>query len=325
MPPVLMSNADTIRQRMLGGGPGLPPVLTNHPTQSAAPIDRWKSVLFGLPFLIAGVVIEYATFYGDPARKHAPDWLIGVIGSFFFLAGAFLVVHGLRGIVRKSIHDREAAAQPGQPWLTDHHWHREGSSFSAFNEMLRRLIAALLWNAFLIPFFWVGLHVKGPGRVFLVFASLFALIGLIFWARWLQMLADLLRYGNSSLLFDSFPYFLGGQLNARLRVSHHLDEMRELTLTLRCVQEKYVTTGVGKNRSTQVVCCELYSEVASFTCNQLVGAATSYLPVSFHLPEGQPATRLADAPPTYWEIEARGKARGADYEAYFLVPVYGDA
>jgi hypothetical protein len=33
-------------------------------------------------------------------------------------------------------------------------------------------------------------------------------------------------------------------------------------------------------------------------------------------------TWLAGAPPTYWEIEAKGTARGADYEAYFLVPVY---
>jgi len=322
MPTVLTSRADALRQQMLGGGPGLPPVLTNHPTQSVAPIDGWKSVLFGLPFFLSGLFIGYVAVNGDPARKHVPDWLIGLIGSFFFLAGTFLVVHGLRGVARKAAHDREAAAQPGQPWLADHHWHREGSSFSAFGEMLRRFLAAILWNAFLVPFFWVGLNVKGPGRVFLAIASLFALIGLIFWARWLQMLSDLLRYGNSSLLFDSFPYFLGSELNARLRVPHHLDVIDELALTLRCVQEKYVTTGTGNNRRIQVVCYELYKDVASFTQAQLAGAATSYLPVSFRLPEGQPSTRLTDSPPTYWEIEARGKARGAEYEAYFLVPVY---
>jgi hypothetical protein len=319
---VVTPNADRLRQQMLGGGPDQPPVLLNHPTQSATAIDGWKSVLFGLPFLAAGVMIGFVALDAMPARKHAPDWLIGLIACFFFLAGAFLVIHGLRGAARKAAHDREAAAQPGQPWLADHHWQREGSSFSALNEMLRRFVAAIFWNAFLIPFFWVGLNQRGVGRVFLGGAVLFALIGLIFWSRWIQMLADFFRYGNSTLLFDSFPYFLGSQLNGRLRAPRHFDVIDELTLTLRCVQEKYVTTGAGSSRSTQVVCYELYKDVATFSHSQLAGAASSYLPISFRVPEDQPITHLSDTPPTYWEIEARGKARGADYEAYFLVPVY---
>ena len=325
MSTVFTSDAEALRQQMLGGGPGLPPVLANHPTQSAVPIDGWKSIFFGLPFFLAGLFIGYAPWNGDASRKHAPDWLIGLIASFFSLAGAFLVVHGIRGLARRAAHGRDAVAQPGQPWLADHHWHREGSSFSAFNEMLRRLVAAVLWNAFLVPFFWVGLNVRGMGRVFLVFASLFALIGLIFWARWLQMLSDLLRYGNSLLLFDSFPYFLGSQLNARLRVPRNLDAIDELTLTLRCVQEKYVTTGTGNNRRTQVVCYELYKDVTTISRSQFGGTANSPLPVFFHLPNNQPASQLSNTPPIYWEIEARGTARGADYEAYFLLPVYKNA
>ena len=156
----------------------------------------------------------------------------------------------------------------------------------------------------------------------MLFASLFALLGLIFWLRWAKMLGDLLRYGNSYLAFDSFPYFLGSPLNARLRAPRHLDAIEELTLTLRCAQEKYVTTGFNNDRSTQVVCYELYKDTVTFSREQLAGAANSYLPVSFRLPTEQPTSRLADTPPTYWEIEARGKARGADYQAYFLVPVY---
>ena len=30
--------------------------------------------------------------------------------------------------------------------------------------MLERLVAALVWNAFLVPFFWVGLNQRGLGR-----------------------------------------------------------------------------------------------------------------------------------------------------------------
>ena len=44
----------------------------------------------------------------------------------------------------------------------------------AFDEMLRRLVAAIVWNAFLVPFFPIALNQRGMARVFLVFASLFA-------------------------------------------------------------------------------------------------------------------------------------------------------
>ena len=312
---------DLIAQRF-GGEPGSPPVLLNHPTQSAIAIDGWKSVLFGLPFLVAGVGIALASLDMVKTSKHAPNWLIGLIGSFFSLAGAFLIIHGLRGAARKAASQREAAEHPGEHWLSDHHWHRAGIGFSAFKAVVQRFIAALIWNAFLLPFFWVGLNVRGMGRIFLVFASLFALIGLIFWGRCLQMLGELFRYGNSFLNYDDSPYFLGQSLRARLRIPHHVSALDNLMLTLRCVQEKYVTTGTGNNRNTQVVCYELYKDTATFSRDQLTGLAGGDIPIDFPLPENQHSTSLADAPPIYWEIQAQGIARGADYDAYFLVPVY---
>jgi len=312
----------SLLEQRLGGGPRMPPVLLNHPTQSAAPIDGWKSVLFGLPLLLAGVAIESAALNLLPGRKNAPDWLIGLVGAFFFWGGAFLIVHGLRGAARKADYERKSSARPGEPWLSDYHWHTDGVGFSAFNSTLQRLVAALVWNAFLIPFFWVGLNQRGVGRVFLIFASLFALLGLVFWARWIQMLADLVRYGNSFLYYDEFPYFLGQTLRVRLRAPRHAASIDELALTLRCVQEKYVTTGSGNNRSTQVVCYELYKDATTFSSTQLAACAGGDIPVEFRLPTDQHATALAETPATYWEVEARGKARGADYEAFFLVPVY---
>lgn len=318
---VTSSPLGTLQRRVPGAGPDLPSVLQNHPTQSTVPIDGWRSVLCGLPFLLVGIGIAFAALYGNPSSKHPPNWLIGLIGSFFFLAGAFLIIHGLRGAAREAAHDREATAQPSQPWLADYHWQREGFAFSAFNAMVSRFFSVVAWNALLIPFFWIGLNQRGMGRIFLLFASLFALAGLIFWARWLKTLADLIRYGNSFLSYDSFPFFLGSSLNARLRLHRHFEAIDELTLTFRCVQEKYVTTGSGRNRTTQVVCYELFKDVATFSRPQLA-AASSDLPISFPIPQNQSTTRLCDSPPTYWEIEARGKAHGAGYEAYFLVPVY---
>jgi len=318
-----MSTIATPNQKMLVG---IPPtsqerVLVNHPTQSATAIDGWKSFFFGLPFFAAGVFIEFVALNRVDTKKHAPDWLIGMIGGFFFLAGVFLIVHGLRGVIRKSIYNREAKQAPHETWLYDYHWHREGFTFSAFNSMLQRLLAALVWTAFLVPFFWIGVTQRGAW-IFALVAGALGLFGLLFWARWLQMLTEYLRYGNIFLAYNNFPFFLGSSLSVRLRAPNHFAEFDELTFTLRCVQERYFTSGTGDNRKTEVVCFELYSDAKSFSRARLAAYFGREIQLEFALPESQPATSLAATPPTYWEIEANAKSTGAPFEAFFLVPVY---
>jgi len=319
--PLTLIDVTALNQRMLGSGPGLPPALPNYPARSATTVDGATSVLFGLPFMAAGVFTFFAAYNVIHSNKNAPAWVIAIVGAMFFAAGLFLFLHGARGIVRKSIYNRKAAETPGQPWLFDFHWHPEGITFSAFDSMVSRLIAAVMWNAFLLPFFWIGYTHRGTWP-FLVVASFFALIGIIFWVRWLQMLGDLLRYGNTFLAYDEFPYFLGGSLRVRLRAPRHLAVLDSLSFTLRCIQEKYVMTGEGRNRSSQVVCYELYKDVLSLDRARLANFVGADIPVEFRLPFDKLPTTLVATPPTYWAIEARGAAHGADYQAYFLVPVY---
>jgi len=321
--PIAVTINETSTDRFFGGGPGLPPVLLNHPTQSSAPIDGWKSALFGLPFLLIGLFMEATTFGFIPVHgKHAPEWMLSLIGAFFGLPGLFFIIHGVAGLIRKAAHDRDAAQCPGQAWHSDYRWHREGIAFSAFRTMIGRLFAALGWSAFLVPFFWIGLRERGMARAFLFGSILFGLLGLIFWYRWAQMLADLLRYGNSFLNYDQFPYFLGSTLRARLRAPHHVSDLDELTFTLRCVQEKYVTTRNANNSETKVVCYELYKDSHTLSRDQIIGLAGGDIPIEFPLPPDQRTTTLCYNPPTYWEIEARGRSHSVAYEAYFLVPVY---
>jgi hypothetical protein len=315
------TNTSPRLQQMLGSGPGLPPALPNYPAQSVTTVDGGSAALFGLPFLAAGIFLGLMAFNVIQARRHGPAWMIVLIGAMFFSAGLFLFLHGVNGMIRKSVYRRKAAETPGQPWLFDFHWRQEGIKFSAFNAMVGRLVGALVWNLFLLPFFWVGYTQRGAWLFFAV-ASLFALLGIFFWVRWAQMLADLIRYGNSFLAYDEFPYFLGGTLRARLRAPRHLALLDSLTLTLRCVQERYVTTGSGSDRSSRVVCYELYKDVLTLDQQRLANFVGAEIPAEFRLPNDKLPTMLGITPPTYWQMEASGQARGADYEAYFLVPVY---
>jgi hypothetical protein len=296
-------------------------ILPDHPTQSSIAIDGWKSALFGLPFLAVGAWVSFCALGLSPIQsKNVPDWVIGIFGGVFFLSGLFFVTHGLLGMMRKIRYLRAAARNPGQPWLCDFHWAQDGIAFSAFNAMLGRLLAALGWTIFLLPFFWIG--VSQRLWMFAIVASILGLFGLIFWYRWAQMLADLIRYGNSYLSYDAFPYFAGGTLRARLRAPHHLADIGALTLTLRCVREEYVTSGTGRDRSTKVVCYELYNDAVTLDHDRLASFIGGEIPIEFRLPADQPATTLASTPPLYWEIEANGQSQSVRYQAYFLVPVY---
>jgi hypothetical protein len=318
-----MSTIANANQKLLVGVPanGSERVLVNHPTQSVTAIDGWKSFLFGLPFLAAGIWIGAVALGFVNVKKNVANGAIAIFGFFFFAAGAFLMTHGILGVIRKSAYDREAKQAPNQPWLYDFHWRREGFTFSAFNAMLQRLLAALVWTGFLAPFFWIGVTQRGAW-FFAVVAGFLGLIGLIFWYRWLQMLTELLRYGNTFLAYNNFPFFLGSTLSARLRAPSHLVDFEEITLTLRCVRERYITSGSGDNRKTQVVCFELYSDTKTFTRGQLIAYSGHEIPVEFALPESQPITALASTPPVYWEIEANGKSGRTPFEAFFLVPIY---
>jgi hypothetical protein len=302
-------------------GPNPARVLENHHTQRPIALDGRRSVLFGIPFLAAGVGINLLAFGVIPVHRYVPSWVISVFGDMFLLSGLLFLIHGLHGITRKSRYLSAAAERPGEPWLYDFPWSQEGIAFSAFRDMPLRLLATLFVAAILVPFVWMGLNIPGKGS-FLIFSLPFPLVMLRFWYQWTQQLARQLRYNNRFLSYDDFPYFLGGALRARLRAPHHISEIDALTITLRCVQERYITTVRGNERETQVVCYELYKDVTTLTRERLAGYAGGEIPVEFRLPAGQPATSLASTPPVYWEIEARGQSGKISYESYFLVPVY---
>lgn len=297
--------------------------LPDHPTQSAFPINGWFAVLFGVPFFAPGAWVTLVAFGVVHGVSYAPAWLIAIVGLLFFCVGLWLLIHGLHGVMVKARYTRGKAQHPGQPWLYDFLWRQDGIIYSAFKAMLGRLLAALFWTGMLAPFFWICLNLSGGWFFLVAVPILFSAAGFIFWYRWAVALVRLMRHGNSFLRYDSFPYLLGGALRARLRAPRHVTDLDALALTLRCVQEQYVTTGGGEDRTSRVVCYELYKDAVAFTRDHLAHFSGAEIPIEFSLPADQPPTSLAATPPRYWEIEVRGSSRKISYMAYFLVPVYG--
>jgi hypothetical protein len=306
----------------VAGGKDARVTLRDHPTQSAVPIDGWPAALFGVPFFAAGLWVILTALGVTRTFESAPAWLIAEVGFLFSSVGLFLLVHGLRGVMAKARLKGAIAQRPGQPWLYDFPWRHEGITYSALKTMLGRLLAALFWSGMLVIPFWMVLDGRRGAWIVLTFSVFFGLLGLIFWWRWAVMLTRLLRYGRSQLRYDSFPYVLGGTLRARLGAPRHIAGFDSLIVILRCVQEQYITTGTGEDRSSSVVCHELYKDGINFGREHLAALAGGEIPIEFRLPADQPSTSLSSTPPLYWEIEARGFTRLVNYQAYFLIPVY---
>jgi hypothetical protein len=294
--------------------------LPNHPTVSGGNVGGGLGILFGTPFLAAGIFMLKTATHGGP-NVHSPLRFDVAFALVFAAVGAVICILGVKNVVDWWTYRRAAAARPHQPWLYDHHWHPEGIAFSALRAMVRRLSIACVVTLFLILVLAVGVGAPGE-RVFLVVSIPIFAGDAFLWYQWFDAYAEYRRFGSSFLRYGSFPFFLGETLTAGLRVPPHVADLPGLTLTLRCVQQRYVYTPGPKGASRTPVSFELYGHTTSIGRDRLSASENGEISFDFPIPADQPTTCLARAPETYWEIQASGKAEHARYEAYFTVPVY---
>jgi hypothetical protein len=203
-----------------------------------------------------------------------------VAGGVFALAGASFLVHGAAGVGRNARGRRVAAALPHEPWRADFRWDERGVRDDNLRHALKPMWFAVVLVAFLVPFHWWAFFSKiGPWPVKAI-VGLFDLIALLPLGQGAYRLLQLAKYGRSELRYDRFPYFLGDAMGARFVNSRGLGEFRNLTFTLRCLEEQYETRTSGNERQQVVVVYQLYAD-------------------SLPLPAGDYATRLAQSPPRY--------------------------
>jgi hypothetical protein len=121
-------------------------------------------------------------------------------------------------------------------------------------------------------------------------------------------LAQYRRYGPSRLKLPPGPLCPGGTAFAELEGGADLSRAE---LRLRCVRESMV--GAGKQA------CFVRAELAEGRVAQRQ-ATTTGLQFLLEVPADGPTTTLAGDPAVYWELFV--SEEHAEFEAYFLVPVY---
>lgn len=212
-------------------------------------------------------------------------------------------------------------AHPGEPWKWREDWaagviraDTRGTVFIA--------CFAVFWNVVSVPLSWMAVtQALKTQHYAALLILLFPLIGalLAWWA--VHSVLVTMRFGKAVLRLGAVPGVTGGKLAGIVQLPERLRPEDGFHVTLKCTRT--VTTGSGKNRSTQqVVLWEASQDIASDASRNLVQSA---IPVLFAIPYDQPSTDPHATAPVNWRLEVSATNPGVDLSVTFKVPVFATA
>lgn len=271
-------------------------------------------------FLLAGVTgrIDLHPSAG------VPPFVLWLMPPIFGVPGLLVFAGGLRDSLRAARARRLMRERPGDPWLADYAWDRTGSWDDTPRKTASAWLGFVLFGGFMVPLNWWAF---GSGQwsimvigVCLLFDAIVAFtlyMALTWTARWI-------RYGRSRLVYESFPYPLGGTMRATLRNSRAVAG-DELVVRLRCVEPMIERTPRrnGRDSRTNTVYFQAYLDEQRFRVDRMDRFRGMEIPIEFALPDDRLSTQISRAPIRYWELEATCETPGVDFSSSFPAPVYG--
>jgi len=293
-------------------------------TQRGVGMSTGGTLLFGLPFVGAGVAITLVglkVISVNPKSVHAPYWVLAVFGACFLGAGlmlwgkAFGQFRWNRRRIETSSGGTEAVA------LADYNWDRRGYQASRWNQVFKSLGIAAAMSVFLSIFnWWAFLSKDGPLMVKCI-VGLFDLILIAIWGQFFLMLARAVKFGGSRIDFARFPYSVREAVVIRWQAANGIGKTSKGSFTLRCLEEWWETRNFSNERRTYLMKEEIWSGTWELDpADELLPGkirefkftpSAEALPTNFHAPKT-----------IHWEFEVKLELRGPDFQATYLVPVY---
>jgi hypothetical protein len=286
-------------------------------SRSVTVLHAWNAVLFALPFIGMGVLLVLIGEGVVPIDDNS--WRIPVseatiIGFVFAVPGLAMLRHGIGGVFQERRAERHERL--GEWWLADHPWHPERNSTGFVADAIRALGgAALIW---LLVWGISDWRVYIGGIWWPMMGGL-ALFGAVSGMLAVRKLLQSFKFGISQLYYPRVPILLGEAaeiyLHSRWLASH---PDAEVGMVLQCVQEEYVQTRRGGRRKTKIECRVCHTQVVEAANN-----GGERIALRIETPdESSLGTDLRSKPPRYWELIAKAKQPGVDYEARLLLPIY---
>jgi hypothetical protein len=281
-------------------------------------------VLFGLPFLSAGLFFIYAQLAGR-GNFGSGSRIFGVMfGLVFAVIGAGLMYAAIGGYGRLKKQAAIEESNPLSPWLWRKDWAgRRAESLNQKNEITYWVIG-ILCNMILLPVVG-GLAPKlvrgADPRAFLLLG--FGLIGVILLANAVRATIRHRRFGNTYFEFNSLPFSPGERAAGRIHLKLETQTAHGIDLRLSCVRR--VVTGSGDRSTTrEAVLWQAEQNVPSGAVGP--GPLGSMIPVDFVLPVESYVTNH-DNPndQVLWLLHAQADVPGVDYSDDFELPVFRSA
>jgi hypothetical protein len=284
-------------------------------------------IIFALPFIAVGVFVSLLSLGYLPIKAEtsndAPQWVLTAFGGVFAAAGLALAFAGAAGMARSRGARMRKEEHPLEPWYWDHAWDSKGATSGGIGPAIHTFLTFVFLEAFLSIFHWWAFSSEEKIIPLMIFVGLFDLIALAILGGAIYQLFQYFKYGSSRLHFARFPFRPGDSVEAGLEAGRKIVTAPKIALTLRYIEEVMETTGSGKNRSTTQVLYCLHEVKQELVAGQFDAGSDLEIPISIRLPRGDYSNRLLETPRRYWELEVKAETPGIDYDARFLLPVYG--
>ena len=202
-----------------------------------------------------------------------------------------------------------------EPWTWDHPWREDWMppdySGGGSGTVLGRVAFLALIGLFNVAWF-------SGSWIFRAVVILFDLFGLLILYDSFQKLYQWLRFRRPVVIWETLPAFLGSQLRGRVAFARAVRAAGPPRLTLRCVRDEWIESGMGKNRRKQLEPRSIYRQTIEIPLSGPLDAVD----FAFDVPSDLPGTDLSLSEAVYWQVLVDIPLPGPNVETVFLAPVY---
>jgi hypothetical protein len=281
--------------------------------------------LFGLPFFLIGgyfILGVAGVFPLDMSRSSVPAWVLGLVGVVFLSGGLLVWGMGIRTLRFQRRLALSGRTHQEEPACADYPWDLNGFTPDRWKPIGQTLFTGIILGALMGVGNYVVFFDDNNAPVFAkVIVGLFNTILLFLLYRLVKQILHAVKFGDSRLLFESFPVRRGALYTARIELPATARRAQSGKIELRQLNEQWHVRGRGKNQSKQLVhTCDWKGgrDLTSAELNENPGILTA----SFWIPDEAPTTKIDTDKPVFWELEVQLKLPGLDFRQEYLVPVY---
>ena len=212
---------------------------------------------------------------------------------------------------------------PGKPWLWREDWAHGTIKDTNKGGAIAIWVFAVLWNAISIPAAFAARPELTKGNLAALLVLLFPLIGIILLITAIYLTLRMMTFGTSTCHLERIPIAPGSTFRGDIELN--IDTAPENGYRLRIASFHAVTTGSGKNRSTNERL--LWDQEIVVAGSAAMRSPTSTrVPFKFTTPPDSHVTDESDSRSRFfWRLSASAAFPGVDYGAQFEVPVFRTA